>query len=190
MTNMSLGPRVSRNRTNKQRQKKKLKDKKREIYKDWNNFDHKLRAFASTSNPWNRGFYSTLLKIVGESDSSSEPMQTVNADSEKAAFSLSSYGGLIKLNEAYQVPADPQQLRKALSAGENASMVVLQNLSEQKQQRQISGNEPNKNRLEYTSIPPGMSATHSLISSNNDQIGEVQTLKAYSYGGEQDVDSE
>jgi len=44
MTNMSLGPKGNRNQRLKQRKKIKDKARKREIYKGWNNFDHKLRA--------------------------------------------------------------------------------------------------------------------------------------------------
>jgi hypothetical protein len=69
MTNVSLGPAVGRNKKLKQRAKLRKKQQKQVIYKDWNNFDHKLRAFTQVNGNHNAAFHSTLLKVVGEQDS-------------------------------------------------------------------------------------------------------------------------
>ena len=72
MTNVTLGPTGGRNKKLKQRAKLKKKMQKQVIYKDWNHFDHKLRAFTQV-NGNQSAFYTTLLKIVGEEDHSVEP---------------------------------------------------------------------------------------------------------------------
>jgi hypothetical protein len=64
MTNMSLGPRIGRNKRNKQRQKIKDKERKKELYKDWNGFDHKLRAISGNSIQLNRVFFPQELKSI------------------------------------------------------------------------------------------------------------------------------
>lgn len=44
--------------------------RKREIYKGWTSFDHKLRAFVSTIAPQNKYFLDSLLKIVSDKHTS------------------------------------------------------------------------------------------------------------------------
>ena len=69
MTNVTLGQKGERNKKLKQRAKLKKKQQKQVIYKDWNHFDHKLRAFTQVQGNQST-FYTSLLKIVGEPDPS------------------------------------------------------------------------------------------------------------------------
>lgn len=86
MTNVTLGPTGGRNKKLKQRAKLKKKLQKQVIYKDWNNFDHKLRAFTQV-NGNQSAFYTTLLKIVGEQDHTLEQAGQAFQPSIKSGFS-------------------------------------------------------------------------------------------------------
>jgi len=64
--------------------------KKREIYKGWTPFDHKLRAFVSTITPQNRAFADCLLKLVTvtERDTSIKKAFVGKNDEEKCPFEM------------------------------------------------------------------------------------------------------
>lgn len=88
MTNVTLGPTGGRNKKLKQRAKLKKKLQKQVIYKDWNHFDHKLRAFTQV-NGNQSAISNTLLKIMSEEDHSVEPSAVgVQAAGKPGGFAL------------------------------------------------------------------------------------------------------
>lgn len=66
MTNMSMEPKLGRNQRNKQRQKERMKKVKKEIYKGWVQFDHKLRGLQLQNYTQHSEFHAKLMQIVKE----------------------------------------------------------------------------------------------------------------------------
>lgn len=60
------------------------------MYRDWNPFDHKLRAFTTINAQQNRAFLLTLLKTVGEDRDRQQPEQMCEESSQLANAALSS----------------------------------------------------------------------------------------------------